>query len=271
MAAELAGGLAVGHDCPVCGSADHPHPAIARAGAPDAAAERAARSAVDDAEATRHAHDVRVRDLVSQIAALTETADGDVDELAAGAADAETDLPALRRLGPGRAPAPRGAPSGRGAARAPRLTTGRAGRRDRGERQRHDHTGRRGRGNPAGARRAARGHGLHHPRRGRAPPRAGCRGVRAGAAGRPRGNRRAEAPRGADGRAPPRPRTQPASTTCPPPSTPSLEEQELHRLEAMVREHDAAVARTDARLADPDLLAASRAPAARPATSADRA
>src|SRR5262249_1931514 len=35
MAAELAGGLAVGDDCPVCGSSDHPHPARAIETQPD--------------------------------------------------------------------------------------------------------------------------------------------------------------------------------------------------------------------------------------------
>lgn len=50
MAAEIAGALAVGAGCPVCGSHDHPRLAVASVGSPDAAAERAARKDVDDAE-----------------------------------------------------------------------------------------------------------------------------------------------------------------------------------------------------------------------------
>ncbi|MEO5664169.1 MAG: SMC family ATPase [Nocardioides sp.] len=50
MAAEIALGLAVGADCPVCGSHDHPRLAVAAVGSPDAAAERAARREVDDVE-----------------------------------------------------------------------------------------------------------------------------------------------------------------------------------------------------------------------------
>jgi len=79
MAAELAGALAVGDDCPVCGSADHPRLASARVDAPDAAAEKAARRRVDDAEAERLAHDERVRDLVTQLAVAHDNAAGDGD------------------------------------------------------------------------------------------------------------------------------------------------------------------------------------------------
>ena len=42
MAAEIAGALAVGACCPVCGSAEHPHKARAADGAPDAVAEKEA-------------------------------------------------------------------------------------------------------------------------------------------------------------------------------------------------------------------------------------
>ncbi len=66
MAAELAGALAVGGDCPVCGSVEHPRLASARTGAPDATAEKAARKLVDDAESARLAHDGLVRDLIDQ-------------------------------------------------------------------------------------------------------------------------------------------------------------------------------------------------------------
>jgi exonuclease SbcC len=74
MAAEIAGALAVGASCPVCGSADHPHPARAAAGAPDLAAERAARRSVDDAEAERHARSLAVHDLNTRLEVARERA-----------------------------------------------------------------------------------------------------------------------------------------------------------------------------------------------------
>ena len=92
MAAELAGALAVGGDCPVCGSAEHPHLASARTGAPDAAAEKAARKLVDDAESARLAHDGLVRDLLTRIAVAQEQAAGEGDpaaELPAAEAELE--------------------------------------------------------------------------------------------------------------------------------------------------------------------------------------
>jgi len=92
MAAELAGALAVGGDCPVCGSVEHPRLASARTGAPDAAAEKAARKLVDDAEAARLAHDGLVRDLMTRIAVAQEQAAGEDDlltELRAAEAEVE--------------------------------------------------------------------------------------------------------------------------------------------------------------------------------------
>ncbi|MGH3348902.1 MAG: SbcC/MukB-like Walker B domain-containing protein, partial [Nocardioides sp.] len=86
MAAEIAGALAVGGCCPVCGSADHPSLARPAPGAPDAAAERAARKAVDDAEAVRHAHLAALGDLDAQIVLARERAGNrSVDELEAEA------------------------------------------------------------------------------------------------------------------------------------------------------------------------------------------
>ncbi|QZY27709.1 AAA family ATPase [Nocardioides coralli] len=86
MAAEIAGGLAVGACCPVCGSADHPRPAEAAPDAPDAQAEREARRAVDDAEAERHARHGAVRDLDTAIALAREQTGGrDLAELEAEA------------------------------------------------------------------------------------------------------------------------------------------------------------------------------------------
>ncbi|MDQ3617108.1 MAG: AAA family ATPase [Actinomycetota bacterium] len=53
MAAELAGALASGGSCPVCGSASHPSPATSVTGAPSKADEEAARSAYEDADFIR--------------------------------------------------------------------------------------------------------------------------------------------------------------------------------------------------------------------------
>ena len=83
MAAEIAGALAVGASCPVCGSCDHPHKAATSAGAPDDAAEKAAQRAADDAAATEHLRDVEVRDLVARLDAATERIDLIPGELAA--------------------------------------------------------------------------------------------------------------------------------------------------------------------------------------------
>ncbi len=76
MAAELAGTLAVGACCPVCGSAEHPEPARPALGSPTAAAEKRARRAVDDAESLRHVHLDAVRALETQLATTEVTADG---------------------------------------------------------------------------------------------------------------------------------------------------------------------------------------------------
>jgi exonuclease SbcC len=74
MAAEIAAGLAVGACCPVCGSADHPHKATLAPDAPDAAAEKTARSLVDDAELAVTALEGSVRDLTTTLAVTTEQA-----------------------------------------------------------------------------------------------------------------------------------------------------------------------------------------------------
>lgn len=76
MAAELAAGLAVGCECPVCGSPDHPHKAVPEPGAPTVAAEKEARSAMEDAEVARTALDEKVRDLTTRLALVrAETGD----------------------------------------------------------------------------------------------------------------------------------------------------------------------------------------------------
>ncbi len=98
IAAELAGALVVGGQCPVCGSADHPRPASPDAGAPDAATEKGARKRVDDAEAARHAHDVRVRELTGRLETARSTADGDLAFLREELATAESELRRLAAL-----------------------------------------------------------------------------------------------------------------------------------------------------------------------------
>lgn len=74
MAAELAGSLVVGGCCPVCGSADHPSLARPAPGSPDAAAEKAARKDLGDAEVVEHALDLQVRELDRSLAAATARA-----------------------------------------------------------------------------------------------------------------------------------------------------------------------------------------------------
>lgn len=92
MAAEIAGDLAVGDTCPVCGSGDHPHKAVPAPGAPDAVAEKAARSRLDDAELTRTALDAKVHELRTRQALLSQAAGR------APRAEVEADLVALREL-----------------------------------------------------------------------------------------------------------------------------------------------------------------------------
>ncbi|RLV48658.1 SMC family ATPase [Nocardioides mangrovicus] len=72
MAAELASAMAVGASCPVCGSHDHPHPAVPAAGAPDDDAEQQAQSALDDAEVLLETHRDQVRSYTGRLTAITE-------------------------------------------------------------------------------------------------------------------------------------------------------------------------------------------------------
>jgi exonuclease SbcC len=102
MAAEIAGALAVGACCPVCGSAEHPSLARPAPGAPDAAAERAARKSVDDAEAVRHAHLTALSDLDAQVALARErSGDRSVEELEAEAGTLAARLEQLEELAGG--------------------------------------------------------------------------------------------------------------------------------------------------------------------------
>lgn len=92
MAAEIASRLAVGGCCPVCGSADHPSPAAPAPGAPDEAAERAARRDVDDLEAVVEAHAQQVRGLEARRTAAVFEAGGTRDELIAARDDVRARL-----------------------------------------------------------------------------------------------------------------------------------------------------------------------------------
>jgi exonuclease SbcC len=80
MAAELAAALAVGDDCPVCGSAEHPRPARPADGAPTRADEQAAQRQSDTAQVELEAHRDSVRGLVARLAAATEQAAGRTTE-----------------------------------------------------------------------------------------------------------------------------------------------------------------------------------------------
>ena len=96
MAAEIAGKLAVGADCPVCGSVDHPSPASPAPGAPDESTEREARREVDDLEVVVEAHAQKVRGLETQrAAALAESGDS-VEQLLVEEEDALANLERAR-------------------------------------------------------------------------------------------------------------------------------------------------------------------------------
>lgn len=99
MAAELAGEIAAGGCCPVCGSAEHPHLARTGAGAPDAAAVKRARRALDDAEIERHARDVALRDARTRLVLAEQAAHGaDLDTAREEVASAEADSARLAAL-----------------------------------------------------------------------------------------------------------------------------------------------------------------------------
>jgi exonuclease SbcC len=96
MAAELASSLAAGGgSCPVCGSEHHPRLAAARPDAPDAAAEKAFRKRLDDAEFEEHARAEHARDLETRAAlALQAAGTDDLDELHVEVAEAASTLAA---------------------------------------------------------------------------------------------------------------------------------------------------------------------------------
>jgi DNA repair protein SbcC/Rad50 len=77
MAAELAGRLAVGGSCPVCGSEHHPHPATPALDAPDAAAEKELRRRLADAEVEAVARADHANALETQAAVAEQVAGTD--------------------------------------------------------------------------------------------------------------------------------------------------------------------------------------------------
>ena len=98
MAAELAGALAVGASCPVCGSADHPHKAVPAPGSPDAAAEKAAQRQADDAAAVELARAERVRELTTRLEIAVDQA-GPADDRTTVEADLTRDAAVADTLG----------------------------------------------------------------------------------------------------------------------------------------------------------------------------
>jgi exonuclease SbcC len=92
MAAELAAGLADGADCPVCGSTEHPRPALPGGAAVTAADEERARAAVDTTEERRAAAAAELERLERELAVQRARAGGDPpEELAARAAAARAE------------------------------------------------------------------------------------------------------------------------------------------------------------------------------------
>lgn len=95
MAAEIASALVVGDSCPVCGSCDHPHKALAPDDAPDESDERSAQKAADDAAADEFARDAQVRELRSSLATAVAGVDTVPHEIAAEAGAVSARLDAL--------------------------------------------------------------------------------------------------------------------------------------------------------------------------------
>ncbi|MCW2759744.1 MAG: family ATPase, partial [Nocardioidaceae bacterium] len=94
MAAELASAMAVGADCPVCGSHDHPHPAVPSPGSPSKADEQQVRARLDDAEVDLLSHDDHMRGYRARLLVVREalgagTSDETLAELEAARLDAE--------------------------------------------------------------------------------------------------------------------------------------------------------------------------------------
>ncbi|MFL6105459.1 MAG: AAA family ATPase [Marmoricola sp.] len=76
MAGELAGQLAVGCSCPVCGSAEHPSPATLSAGSVSRADEDQARKVHEDAAFVLQSREVVLSGLETELTVLRERLDG---------------------------------------------------------------------------------------------------------------------------------------------------------------------------------------------------
>jgi exonuclease SbcC len=99
MAAELAGALAAGCACPVCGSATHPSPAHGGVAVVGHEQEDAARRAHEDAAFVQQGHEVRVATLTVELDVLAaRLADIDSSSLAAQCADARSAVHATEAL-----------------------------------------------------------------------------------------------------------------------------------------------------------------------------
>ncbi len=88
MAAELAAAIAVGQDCPVCGSHEHPRLASAATGSPTKRDEQALRRKVDDAEVAQELVADQMRGYQSRIAPAREAAGPGTSEEIQAACDA---------------------------------------------------------------------------------------------------------------------------------------------------------------------------------------
>ena len=88
MAAELAAAIAVGEDCPVCGSHDHPRLASPATGAPTKADEQSLRRRVDDAEVAQELVADQLRGYQARLAPAREAAGPGTPEQVQAACDA---------------------------------------------------------------------------------------------------------------------------------------------------------------------------------------
>jgi exonuclease SbcC len=98
MAAELASAMAVGQDCPVCGSHEHPAPARPSPGSPTKADEQVLRNRIDDAEVLLETHNDQVRGYQARLAAvLDDLGPGTSDEALAELTRAEQEHASARQ------------------------------------------------------------------------------------------------------------------------------------------------------------------------------